>query len=189
MKLSRFGFILLPCLVQSFVVPKQRHSAIIVSQPLHRTLSFRNDQQLFNRFDPIGNKATELKMLPSLTELGTSLFSYYGNVPLWQALGLNALLFGLLSQKLLKSLTPEGFAHSLALGTLLWTTLGWRGWSLCVLYLFAGNLVTKVRFAEKEKRGLAEKRGGRRGPENVWYVALLNGNVFLWFVSLKCGAS
>ena len=28
--------------------------------------------------------------------------------------------------------------------------------------------VTKVRFAEKEKRGIAESRGGRRGPENVW---------------------
>jgi uncharacterized protein (TIGR00297 family) len=40
------------------------------------------------------------------------------------------------------------------------------------LYLFLGQIVTKVRFADKEKRGLAESRGGRRGPENVWGSAL-----------------
>jgi len=105
-----------------------------------------------------------------LVQIAQSLFAYSGHVPFWQALGWNAILFAALSKKLLKSLTPEGFAHSMALGTLLWMTLGWRGWTLCVLYLFAGNAVTKIRFAEKEKRGLAEKRGGRRGPENVWYV-------------------
>ena len=65
-------------------------------------------------------------------------------------------------------LTPSGFVHSLALGTMLWTTLGYRGWSVCVLYLFLGQLVTKVGFDTKEKLGIAEGRGGRRGPENVW---------------------
>jgi len=65
-------------------------------------------------------------------------------------------------------LTPPGFANAFILGTGLWATLGWRGWSLCVLYLFLGQAVTKVRFAEKEKKGIAEGRGGRRGPENVW---------------------
>lgn len=68
----------------------------------------------------------------------------------------------------MKMLTPEGFVHAFALGTSLWTTLGWRGWTLCVMYLILGSAVTKVRFAEKEKRGIAESRGGRRGPENVW---------------------
>jgi uncharacterized protein (TIGR00297 family) len=84
------------------------------------------------------------------------------------ALGINAALFALLRSKLLTMLTPAGFAHSMALGTGLWATLGWQGWSTCVLYLFLGQAVTKVRFQEKESRGLAEKRGGRRGPENVW---------------------
>lgn len=69
-------------------------------------------------------------------------------------------------------LTPEGLAHSLALGTMLWSTLGWRGWTVCVLYLFLGQIVTKVGFQEKEELGIAEKRGGRRGPENVWGSAL-----------------
>jgi hypothetical protein len=103
--------------------------------------------------------------------LADSLFRYSGNIPLWQAFGINAVLFSALQSKLLKMLTPAGFLHSMALGTGLWATLGWRGWTLCVLYLFLGQAVTKVRFAEKEKLGIAEKRGGRRGPENVWCVA------------------
>lgn len=43
---------------------------------------------------------------------------------------------------------------------------------MCVLYLFLGQIVTKVGFTEKEELGIAEKRGGRRGPENVWGSAL-----------------
>jgi hypothetical protein len=158
--------------VHSFVIPEQRHARLDTYHQRKHTSSLPTQISLYkpNRLYPRKSKAIKLQLLPSITELGESLFSYTGNVPFWQAFGLNAMLFALLSKKLLKSLTPEGFAHSFALGTLLWTTLGWRGWSLCVLYLAAGNLVTKVRFAEKEKRGLAEKRGGRRGPENVWYV-------------------
>jgi hypothetical protein len=100
--------------------------------------------------------------------LAASLSSYTGNVPFLQALGLNVVLFAAFQSKLRTMLTPTGFAHAMALGTLLWMTLGWRGWTLCVLYLLLGQLVTKVKFADKEKRGLAEGRGGRRGPENVW---------------------
>eukprot|EP00953_Heterococcus_sp_UTEX-ZZ885_P038497 19753-Heterococcus_DN1.PRE.2 len=36
-----------------------------------------------------------------------------------------------------KMLTSQGCAHACALGTLLWYTLGWEGWSTCVLYLVA----------------------------------------------------
>ena len=98
----------------------------------------------------------------------SSLFQFSGNVPFIPSLLLNALLFFSLRPKLMTMLTPEGFAHSLALGTMLWTTLGWRGWTVCVLYLFLGQLVTKIGFDEKEALGIAEGRGGRRGPENVW---------------------
>lgn len=104
----------------------------------------------------------------SAEAIATSLFAINGNVPFVQAALLNGLLFGLLSRKLFTMLTPAGFAHSLALGTMLWTTLGWRGWLVCVIYLFLGQLVTKVGFAEKTALGIAEGRGGRRGPENVW---------------------
>mmetsp|Transcript_19311 Transcript_19311/g.39665 ORF Transcript_19311/g.39665 Transcript_19311/m.39665 type:complete len:354 (-) Transcript_19311:90-1151(-) len=101
-----------------------------------------------------------------------NVFQTSGNVPFIPSLTVNAMLFFSLRPKLRTMLTPEGFAHSLALGTMLWMTLGWRGWTVCVLYLFLGQLVTKVGFAEKEAMGIAEKRGGRRGPENVWGSAL-----------------
>lgn len=106
-----------------------------------------------------------------VVDLVGSLFRYQGPVPFIEAFGVNAVLFTALQSKLNKMLTPTGFAHSLALGTMLWSTLGWRGWTLCVAYLFLGQAVTKLRFADKEKRGIAESRGGRRGPENVWCVA------------------
>jgi Integral membrane protein DUF92 len=111
-------------------------------------------------------KDTSVHLLPD--GLIQSVFQYGGNVPLSQAFAINTILFGLASPKLLSALTPSGLIHSLFLGTMLWTTLGWRGWSLCVLYLILGQLVTKVKFAEKKKLGIAESRGGRRGPENVW---------------------
>lgn len=31
-----------------------------------------------------------------------------------------------------------------------------------------GSAVTKIKMKEKEEAGIAEKRGGARGPENVW---------------------
>ena len=105
-----------------------------------------------------------------VVDLVGSIFRYQGPVPFLEAFGVNAVLFTVLQSKLNKMLTPTGFAHSLALGTMLWSTLGWRGWTLCVAYLFLGQAVTKLRFADKEKRGIAESRGGRRGPENVWCV-------------------
>jgi hypothetical protein len=98
----------------------------------------------------------------------SSVFRWSGPVPVQQALIVNAILFTAARKKLLTSLTTAGYAHAFALGTALWTLSGWRGWSVCVLYLILGSVVTKVKFAYKEERGLAEGRGGRRGPENVW---------------------
>jgi hypothetical protein len=103
----------------------------------------------------------------SLSQITRTLFRYEGRVPLLYSLGINVVLFTILRTKLLSALTPAGFFNAMGLGTMLWATLGWRGWSYCVLYLVFGQLVTKIRFADKEKRGLAEGRGGRRGPENV----------------------
>ena len=97
-----------------------------------------------------------------------SLFRYSGTVPIAQAFALNVFLFVGVRKKLLKMLTTEGYFHALALAVGLWSSLGWRGWTTCVLYLFLGSAVTKVKFQEKEKAGIAEGRGGRRGPENVW---------------------
>lgn len=103
-----------------------------------------------------------------MASLASTMLSTTTTVPLPLSFLLNSALFVLLKSKLSKLLTPEGYYHSLALGTMLWHTLGWQGWTTCVLYLGLGSLVTKVKFQEKEKKGIAEGRGGRRGPENVW---------------------
>ncbi len=70
-------------------------------------------------------------------------------------------------------LTPAGWWHAALLGTLLWGSLGWRGWLAVVLYLAFGSLVTRLGLRRKQEQGLAEARGGRRGPENVWGSALV----------------
>ena len=38
---------------------------------------------------------------------------------------------------------------------------------MCIRDRF-GSLVTKIGFKFKKEKGIAEKRGGKRGPENVW---------------------
>ena len=83
-----------------------------------------------------------------------------------QALLLNTVLIAVAQR--IPLLTPAGWVHAGALGTILWGCLGWRGWVAVVAYLVLGSLVTRLGLREKQERGLAEARGGRRGPENVW---------------------
>ncbi|MFM7268067.1 MAG: TIGR00297 family protein [Cyanobium sp.] len=87
------------------------------------------------------------------------------------ALLLNTLLIALAQRAPL--LTRSGWIHAGVLGTLLWGALGWRGWLAVVAYLALGSLVTRLGIREKSARGLAEGRGGSRGPENVWGSALV----------------
>ncbi len=84
---------------------------------------------------------------------------------LW-ALLINAVLIALAQR--LPLLTRAGWIHAGVLGTLLLGSLDWPGWWAVVLYLALGSLVTRLGFRRKQEQGLAEGRGGRRGPENVW---------------------
>ena len=65
-------------------------------------------------------------------------------------------------------MTKGGWISAGVLGSVLWGCMSWQGWSSVVIYLFLGSLVTKVGYKFKKEKGIAEKRGGRRGPENVW---------------------
>ena len=65
-------------------------------------------------------------------------------------------------------MTKGGWISAGILGTILWGCLSWQGWMSVVIYLLLGSLVTKIGFNFKKEQGIAEKRGGRRGPENVW---------------------
>lgn len=88
------------------------------------------------------------------------------------AVGINAVLLLLAWVAPKKLLTPAGLLHAGILGVILWGTLGWRGYLVMMVYFLVGSTVTRVGMAEKEAAGIAEKRSGARGPENVWGSAL-----------------
>ena len=64
-------------------------------------------------------------------------------------------------------MTKGGWISAGVLGSILWGCLSWQGWLSVVFYLLFGSLVTKIGYEFKRQKGIAEKRGGRRGPENV----------------------
>ena len=65
-------------------------------------------------------------------------------------------------------MTKGGWISAGILGSILWGCLSWQGWMSVVIYLLFGSIVTKIGYKFKIEQGIAEKRGGRRGPENVW---------------------
>lgn len=89
------------------------------------------------------------------------------------AIGLNSVLFAIAWFVPKKLLTPAGLVHAWILGIILWGTLGWRGYLVMMFYFLVGSAATKVGMAQKEAAGIAEKRSGARGPENVWGSALI----------------
>jgi uncharacterized protein (TIGR00297 family) len=92
--------------------------------------------------------------------------------PWLTAIALNTVLILLAFLLPKKLLTPAGYLHAWVLGVLVWGCLGWRGYAIVMVYFLVGSGVTKIGLKQKEAEGIAEKRGGMRGPENVWGSAL-----------------
>lgn len=88
-----------------------------------------------------------------------------------QAVSLNSILYVLARLVRQHALTHTGLLHAYGLGVLLWSCLSWQGYVLCFSFLILGSLVTKIGRTEKEALGIAEKREGARGPENLWGAA------------------
>lgn len=88
------------------------------------------------------------------------------------ALALNTILLAIAYILPKKLLTSAGYLHAWLLGVLIWGTLGWRGYTIIMSYFFVGSAVTRIGIKQKEAEGIAEKRSGMRGPENVWGSAL-----------------
>lgn len=86
--------------------------------------------------------------------------------------GLNSVLLAIAAMSPKKLLTPAGLLHAWVLGVLIWGTLGWQGYVVVMFYFLVGSSVTRIGMAQKEAEGIAEKRSGARGPENVWGSAL-----------------
>ncbi len=88
-------------------------------------------------------------------------------------IGLNTFLLAIAWLLPKKLLTPGGYFNAWLLGVLVWGSLGWRGYSVVMFYFLVGSAVTRIGKAQKEAQGIAEKRSGMRGPENVWGSALV----------------
>lgn len=94
--------------------------------------------------------------------------SIYSLNPWLVAIGLNTILLGLVYFFPKKLLTPAGIFHAWILGVTIWGSLGWPGYVVVAFYFLVGSAVTRIGMAEKKAAGIAEKREGARGPENVW---------------------
>jgi uncharacterized membrane protein len=88
------------------------------------------------------------------------------------AIALNTVLLTIASIAPKKLLTPAGQFHGWLLGVIIWGCLGWQGYAVVMFYFLVGSGVTRIGKAQKEAEGIAEKRSGARGPENVWGSAL-----------------
>ncbi|TAE61655.1 MAG: TIGR00297 family protein [Nostocales cyanobacterium] len=87
--------------------------------------------------------------------------------------GLNTILLAIVAIIPKKLLTPAGIFHAWLLGVIVWGTLGCPGYLVVGFYFIVGSGVTRIGMKEKEAAGIAEKRSGARGPENVWGSALI----------------
>ena len=88
------------------------------------------------------------------------------------AIALNTILLAIAAIAPKKLLTPAGQLHGWLLGVIIWGSLGWQGYAVVMFYFLVGSGVTRIGKAQKEAEGIAEKRSGARGPENVWGSAL-----------------
>ncbi|GJN17788.1 hypothetical protein PR202_gb04886 [Eleusine coracana subsp. coracana] len=119
--------------------------------------------------------------------------AFLASPPTWRsAAASNLAIFVAGSPVLLSGLSASGFVAAYLLGTLTWRAFGIPGFLLVVAYFVVvsrtgrycitdasgresfcyeldglGTAVTKLKIKQKEAMGVAEKRGGRRGPGSV----------------------
>ncbi|KAL6845085.1 hypothetical protein ACP4OV_024580 [Aristida adscensionis] len=94
--------------------------------------------------------------------------AFLASPPTWRSsAATNLAVFLAGSPVLLSGLSASGFAAAYLLGTLTWRAFGPPGFLVVVAYFVVGTAVTKLKIKQKEALGVAEKRGGRRGPGSV----------------------
>jgi uncharacterized protein (TIGR00297 family) len=109
------------------------------------------------------------------------------NNPWLVAIALNSILMIVSIVIPKKLLTPAGTINAWGLGVVVWGTLGWRGYGVVMFYFLVGSAVTRIGMAQKEAEGIAEKRGGARGPENVWGSAFTATICAIGVAAIKFG--
>jgi uncharacterized protein (TIGR00297 family) len=73
----------------------------------------------------------------------------------------------------LRTLDKSGAVVACLLGTLVVAFLSWQGYSILLVFFALGSVSTKIGYAAKARKGVAQGRGGRRRAAN----ALANGGV------------
>ncbi|CAN6482751.1 unnamed protein product [Victoria cruziana] len=88
--------------------------------------------------------------------------------PTWvSALLSNLVIFVVGSPLLASGLSISGIGSAFLLGVLTWRSFGPSGFLLVATYFVIGTAATKLKIAQKEAEGVAERRRGRRGPGSV----------------------
>ncbi|MGI0481169.1 TIGR00297 family protein [Geminocystis sp. CENA526] len=93
------------------------------------------------------------------------------------------IIIALISPK--KLLTVIGYLNAWVLGVIVWGSLQWQGYAVVMFYFLVGSGITKIGIKQKEAEGIAEKRSGVRGAENVWGSALIATISCLGYVFLS----
>uniref|UniRef100_A0A3Q7HH28 Protein VTE6, chloroplastic n=1 Tax=Solanum lycopersicum TaxID=4081 RepID=A0A3Q7HH28_SOLLC len=121
--------------------------------------------------NPRHHQRSSMKAQASVSDLGIverAIQLIQSSPPTWQsALLSNIIIFSLGSPLLVTGLSLSGIAAAFLLGTLTWRAFGSSGFLLVATYFVIGTAATKVKMAQKEAQGVAEKRKGRRGPGSV----------------------
>ncbi|KAI3703923.1 hypothetical protein L1987_74119 [Smallanthus sonchifolius] len=141
--------------------------------PFHKPLIYTLTPNLtksspMDSFSPTRVQSTAGSGVPDLGLIQRAIKLAQLSPPTWQsAIFSNLLIFIVGSPILVTGLSLSGIAAAFLLGTLTWRGFGPSGFLLVAVYFVIGTGVTKVKMAQKEAQGVAEKRKGRRGPGSV----------------------
>ena len=66
-----------------------------------------------------------------------------------------------------RTVTAVGAVTGALIGTLIYLSTGWQGWSLLLVTFITASIASRLGLTRKMLLGIAEERGGRRGPGNA----------------------
>ena len=100
----------------------------------------------------------------------------------WSLLALNAgvAVLGWLA----RTVTVSGAVTGFFIGSIIILGTGLGGWVMLIATFLAASLTTRLGHARKQKSGIAEDRGGRRGPGN----AIANTGIAAWAAFVSAGS-
>lgn len=82
-----------------------------------------------------------------------------------------------------RTVTTAGAITGCVIGTAIYLGGGWQGWTLLIISFVSVALATRLGFKRKALVGIAEERGGRRGPGN----AIANTGIAAWAALICLG--